>query len=471
MRKHLALALSAAMLAGLISGCAPSASNPTPAPASPGATQPAGQTGDTKDLVEVEFWNSAEGNVGIALNARVDEFNATVGAEKGIHVNAVFQGTDVMEKLKTLAQAKDFVHFPDVGQIYSAGIPALVGLDVTLPVDDIYSAGTYDISVAKEDIVPNFARTYTYAGKLISMPLNSSSLLLYYNKDAAREAGLDAEAPPKTMAELADWTDKLTVRDGNTVTRYGLNIQIDRYELVNFLVGISPTGCNFIGDNEGGRADMMTRLTIGEDGSLRKFLTEWQKVIDTGGFKPVNDNEKEEFAAGVSAMNFQSTSQLQTMIALAEGKFELGVAPLPRCTEEDNFGASVGGGSLTMFDSGDPAKVAATWEFVQYMASPETQLAFSLDTGYLPVNEKTYELPDWLQHLEEEPLAKVAVDQMRISDPGMQEPFDIINWELNSLVQSNMIDFADGKIDLDTCEKNIVDGFDAKLAEYIRANT
>lgn len=476
MKKIIAVLLAVTLLALAMVGCGQSSGSPEPsntasAKPSKNTPVPSGNSGEKK-TVTIEFWNSAEGAMATSVEHLVKQFNETVGKEKGIIVESIFQGGDVVEKLKTLAQAGDYKNFPNVGQIYAAGLSALFAMDDPLLfMEDIYSSGKYDISVAKEDIVENFIRSYTYEGKWVGMPLNASTMLMYYNKDAAREAGLDPEKPPKVMAELAEWTKKLTKRaaDGS-IERYGLNIQIDRYELVNFLIGIGKNGVNYIGDNEGGRTGMMTKLTIGEDGSLMKFLNEWEKVIATGGFKPVNDDERGEFANGLSAINFQSSAQLTTMIKNTEGKFELGVAPIPRATEEDNVGAAVGGGSLCMFNVGSDEEKKASFEFVQFMASPESQLYFFKNNGYLPANKKSSALEEYKAYIASEPHAQVAVDQLLVSHPDMQEPFDLIMSEMNSITKTNLIDFANGTITKQECHDNIVNGFNAKLSEYIRAN-
>lgn len=476
MKKILAILLSVWMLASLAAGCAPKEPvTPDQGGAQTAAPAPANTAAPENNVIEpvtIQFWNSAEGAMATSVEHLVNLFNTTVGAEKGITVESVFQGGDVVEKLKTLAQAGDYKNFPNVGQIYAAGLSSVFNMgDSLMYMDDIYASGEYDITVAKEDILDIFVRSYTYEGKWAGMPLNASTLLMYYNMDAVREAGIDAANPPKTIAELAEWTAALTKKaaDGS-VERYGMNVQIDRYELVNFLMGISDGDCNFIGDNEGGRAGMMTKLTIGEDGSLNKFLTEWEKVIATGGYKPVNDDERGEFFNGLSAINFQSSAQLTTMINGAEGKFELGVAPIPHATAEDKVGASVGGGSVCMFNVGTDAQKQASFEFVQFLASPESQLYLFKNNGYLPVNKASYELDEYKAYVVEEPRAQVAVDQLTVSNAGMQEPFDLIMSEFNGLVKSNMIEFANGNITKEECERNIVDGFNAKLTEYIRAN-
>ncbi len=458
MKKLFCLMLIAAMLLGLLAGCGSNTSNDAGG-------------GSEDGVITIEYWNSAEGAMATSTEYLVKLFNDTVGKEKGIVVNSVFQGGDVMEKLKTLAQANDYGNFPDVGQIYSAGIPTLVTMDPLYTMSEVYDSGKFEITVKQEDIIENFLRTYQYEGELIGMPLNASSMLMYYNKDAAREAGLDPDAPPATIAELAEWTDKLTVRnDDGSIARYGLNIQMDRYELVNFLSGVSDTGCNYIGDNGGGRDGMMTKLTIGEDGSLMTFLNEWEKVIATGGYKAVNDDERGEFANGLSAINFQSSSQLATMFENTEGKFELGVAPLPACSDQYNAGAAVGGGSLCMFDLGSEERLQAAWEFVQFMVSADSQMYLFENNGYLPVCAAAYETDAYAAFIEERPEAAVAVEQLYNSDVGMQEPLDLINWELNTLSKENFISWTNGEISKQECHDNIVDNFNAKLTEYIRAN-
>ena len=223
MKKLFCLMLSAAMLLGLLAGCG-------------GNTSSNSGSGDGAEdgVITIEYWNSAEGAMATSTEYLVNLFNDTVGKEKGIVVHSVFQGGDVMEKLKTLAQANDYDNFPDVGQIYSAGIPVLVTMEPLYTMSEVYDSGKFDITVKQEDIIENFLRSYQYEGELIGMPLNASSMLMYYNKDAAREAGLDPDAPPTTIAELAEWTEKLTVKNADgSIARYGLNVQMDRYELVN----------------------------------------------------------------------------------------------------------------------------------------------------------------------------------------------------------------------------------------------
>lgn len=414
----------------------------------------------------VEFWHTMSGVNSTAIEKIVSSFNETVGKEKGIQVKAVFQGNDNSEKLKTLAQANDFKNFPDCAQIVGAGIPAAFNYSQLVPVQDMLDASNTTLDI--NDIEPTMLRSYNYAGEQIGMPVSCSALLLYYNEDMLKEAGLDT--PPETIAELAEYCEKLKVVDKNgEVERYGLNVAIRRYQLANYIG--SQGEYNFFGDNEGGRLAPMTKVTFGEDGSLRKFLTEWEKVIKSGGYKPTEDDINEEFALGIHAMVNMSSARIGKIKALVGDNFKWNVAPNPKVDANDKGGVAVGGSCVVMFDPDqDPEQVAATWEFVQYMVSPEVQFQFHKDTGYIPVNKKVYQQPGIDQWFEENPAYKVAVDAIHASNPNVQEPFDIINWEIDSVIKNHMVAFAEGKETLDQCHDAIVKECNDKLAAYHKAN-
>ncbi|GMQ57954.1 ABC transporter substrate-binding protein [Vallitalea sediminicola] len=420
----------------------------------------------TKGTIEIEFWHSASGVKGEATDQVAADFNATVGKEKGIFVKSVYQGNDVVAKLKTVSQANDVKNFPDVGQIYGSGIPAVMKMDPLVTIDEMFAKG--DASISKDDLHPSFVRAFEYKSEMIGMPFNNSTILLYYNKDHFEEVGLDPEQPPTTIAELANATSKLMKSNGNKVERYGLNVAIRRYQLSNFIGGQGDF--NFYGDNEGGRTGQMTKVTFGEDGSLEKYLTEWEKLVKTGGYKPIEDNINEEFATGISSMAIMSTSRISTIHGLMGEDANFGVAYLPKVDAADKGGVSVGGGSLCLFDKGDSDKLNAAWEFIQYAASPEAQAKYSIATGYVAANLKAYELPEMKSHLESHPEYQVAINQLNESNPNVQEPFDLIPWELDAIIKDTMAEFGAGNMTVDETRDYIVEECNKKLAAYNRAN-
>ncbi|NMD37197.1 MAG: ABC transporter substrate-binding protein [Christensenellaceae bacterium] len=415
----------------------------------------------------VEFWHTLTGVNGAAVEAIAQEYNETVGKEKGIFVNAVYQGNDNSEKLKTLAQANDFKNYPDVAQIAGAGIPSAITYDILVPIEDLINKEGNFIST--EDIEPNMLRSYTYQNKLIGMPMSCSAILLYYNCDMFEEVGLDPNAPPTTIAEMADAIEKVMVKDGDNVTRYGLNVAVRRYQLSNWIGGQGEF--NFFGDNEGGRVAPMTKVTFGEDGTLRAFLTEWEKVINTGGYKPAEDDINEEFALQLFGMAIMSTARIGKIKSLVGDNFKWNVTRLPKVNADDKGGIAVGGSCVVVFDpDNDDAQVEATWDFVQFMSSAEQQFKFHQATGYIPVNKNVYSLEGADEWFELNPMYKTAIDAIHDSHPNVQEPFDIINWEIDSIIRTHMLAFANGEETLDQCHDGIVNECNAKLDAYHLAN-
>lgn len=413
------------------------------------------------ETVEISFWHHMEGVNAEAVDDIVKMFNDTLGKERGINVTASFQGTNTGKKLNTLAQADDFGNFPDAVQVASAAIPNVYSYDNNVTVEEMYASGK-DIILDRDSIIPNNARTFTYINEQVGMPFSNSTILLYYNKDAFKEAGLDPENPPKTIADLAEATKVLKTDD-----RVGLTVLVQRYQLVNWIG--SQGEFNFIGDNEGGRAGMMTKFTFGEDGTLMKFLDEWQKVVDSGGLKPIEDNINEEFAMGSTAMAIMSTGRIGK-VSLLEPDFEWGTAALPLVDAADKGGMSIGGSGVVMFDHGDEYRKSAAWIFTQYLGSVEAQLHFCKKSGYIPMNYDVYETEEWQAYEKENDKVVAPVKQLMNSNPNVQEPFDLVTYQVYLLVGEEMIKFGQGEQTKQETHDNIVNKANDALSEYVKVN-
>lgn len=310
-------------------------------------------------------------------------------------------------------------------------------------------------------------RSCTADGKLMAVPFANSNMLLYYNEDALKEAGFDA--PPATWDELAQYTEALTKKGADgSVERYGFEAQIKRYHLVNYIVQQSED--SFVGDNEGGRAGEMTKLTIGEDGTLKTVLEKVDALLKTGGYKYVEDSLNEEFANGLTAMCMMSSSRLATIDGLVGDSFQWKAAPIPKITEADGSGAALGGSCLTLFDLGDEKKVEAAWDVLQYCSSPEAQYILSTGSGYIPVNNQVEEMDEMKAYYEEHPEFKVPLDQMKSSSPLAQEPLDLVYNEINGVMTDLMLQFCEGSLTIDETVDAIVGECNALLDEYHAAN-
>lgn len=425
------------------------------------AAEEAAAEGDTV----VTFWHSLNGSAGEALQKVISEYNEGRGKEKGIYVNLVFQGYEGTDKAILAYQTDDRKNAPDINQGLTSTIPSMMDLSWTVDLSDrIAQEGN---EVTEDDFYEPMLRSCTADGKLMAIPFANSNLLLYYNEDALAEAGF-TEAP-KTWDELAEYTEALTKKaaDGS-VERYGFETQIKRYHLVNYIVQQSEDA--FVGDHEGGRAGEMTKLTVKEDGTLKNVLEKVDALLETGGYKYVEDSLNEEFANGMTAMCMMSSSRLATIGGLVGDSFSWKVAPIPKISEADTSGAAIGGSCLTLFDLGDPARVDAAWDVLQYCSSPEAQYILSTGSGYIPVNRHVEEMPEMQTYYAEHPEFAVPLAQMKASSPLAQEPLDLVYNDINGVMTDTMLQFCEGSLSVDEAVDQITDECNALLDEYHAAN-
>lgn len=461
MKKFLAAGLSAAMALSLAAcgngGTAESAQT----------TQAAGETAPEtpEGATEVVFWHSYGGALGETVQGIVDEYNEGKGKDKNIFVNAVYQGYEGTDKLILAYQTKDVENACDLNIGLTSTIPSMLDLEWTVKASDMMAK--HPDGIQADDFYPALLRATSYQDEVVALPLSNSTLLMYYNVDALKEAGYTE--PPKTLDELAEYTEKLTQKDDSgNVTRYGFECQVKRYQLVNYIASQSEDA--FFGDQEGGRAGAMTRLTCGEDGTLKNFLDKWDKLVQLDGYQPVEGNVAEEFATGVSAIALMSSSKCGNVEGLVNGSFQWMTAPIPKVNAGDTSGSAMGGSCIVLMNRGDEARVDAAWDFMQYISSPEIQSRISMASGYVPTTVETEELPEMQKFYEEHPQYRTAVEVVKTTSPMAQEPMDLCYNEINGVITDIMTQFTGKELTVDETVEKIVTDCNALLDEWHEAN-
>lgn len=464
MKRAFAVLMALALCSGLVAcGSTPKNSSDPSSPRADSASE--SKPNSTEDPIEIVFWHSFGGATGEALQSIIDNYNKTRGSEKGIKVSLVYQGYEGTDKVLLAYQTKDTSNAPDINVGLTSTIPSMMELDWNVDLSEYLNDPASEVSAGT--FPEAMQRMCSYEGKMVAVPFANSIPLLYYNADALKEAGFDG--PPETLDELAEYTKALTLKDdAGNVTRYGLNVQIRRYQMVQFVVSQSPD--SFFGDNEGGRTAPMTKIVAGEDGTMKNFLEKWQKMIETGGYKYVEDNMNEEFAQGLSAMLIMSSSRLGTIKDLVGDSFDFQTAYLPKVNAGENGGAAIGGSCLNLFKLGDKARVDAAWDVIQYCLLPENQMTFSQASGYIPVNTAAYELPEMVKYYEEHLQYKMALDEMLAASPNAQEPLDLVYNDVQKVITDTMLEFCEGKRTVDATVEKITADCNVLLDEYHAAN-
>ncbi|WP_425495281.1 ABC transporter substrate-binding protein [Paenibacillus tengchongensis] len=350
--------------------------------------------------VKLTWWHSMSGAGEKAINQIVSDFNASQSA---IRVEAVYQGK-YDESLNKLKASIGSDSGPDLIQVYEIGSKFMIDSGLITPVQQFIDADGYDVS----DLEPNILRYYTIDDKLNAMPFNTSNPILYYNKDAFKAAGLDPEKPPRTFEEFAEAAAKLG-KDGKA----GASIAIYGWFMEQLFANQNAEYVN----NGNGREAAATESLLASEAGV-KTLEWWKKMVDEGVAANLGrdtDDTDSAFAAGQIAMTLNSTASLRNMVEAAGDKFEVGTGFLPKPGDAKDGGVIVGGASLYIMNNKPEEQQQAAWEFIKYVASPEVQANWSVNTGYFPINKAAYDEQVLKDNMAKYPQFQTAVDQLHAS--------------------------------------------------------
>lgn len=375
-----------------------------------------------EETVEIQFWHSMSGVNGTLVDTICQQFNEGPGAEMGIKVVPTYQGiyADVTTKIHAMFAANDTASLPEILQSPASELGYMIGVEQVVDLDTLATEYT-DINI--DDLLSNAVEAFSYQGRHVGVPFANSSVLFYYNKDQFKEVGLDAEKGPATIAELGEACAKLLqTNDAGEPTRQGFACEMELWFL-NSWIGMQNTSYGdyaFLLNNGNGFQGTADKVLFDEDGTMVKLMTEWKNAFETGNFKYLVGNNTEEFAAGTISSFIGSSASLRSVLEAVGDKFEVGVAYMPKVSAEDRGSVAVGGSALYVLDNGS-GKIAQAAKFVEYLASPEVQYQWHLGTGYYPINNKVYDLPEMATYMDEHPLFAIARQQVMDSNPIVHE--------------------------------------------------
>ncbi|MEA4899100.1 ABC transporter substrate-binding protein [Bacillota bacterium Meth-B3] len=355
---------------------------------------------------EVIFWHCFGGLIGEAVQRVVDGFNAS---QNDIWVTAIFQGAydDALTKLKAAMPAGTG---PDMFQMFELGTTFLVNSGWTVPFQEMLEKDA-EPYISIDNIEPALRNYYTYDGKMVCIPFNPSTPIMYFNKDVFKEAGLDPENPPTTFKEIMAIADKLTVKEGNRTTRYAMGLPIYGWFFENMLAG---AGSNYV-NNDNGRTGHATAIEFDQNGVGQMILENWKQMVDEGilyNYGADNGASRDGFLAGQTAITLESTAQLRVLEKGSEGKFELGTAYLPSMLDKTQNGVIIGGANLWLCKQDDEQRVNDAWTFIKYATSAPVAAQFSMDTGYFCANMTAYDQPEFQEYLKANPSFLTAINQL-----------------------------------------------------------
>tara|TARA_R110002124_G_scaffold49437_3_gene144929 strand:- start:3666 stop:4943 length:1278 start_codon:yes stop_codon:yes gene_type:complete len=353
---------------------------------------------------ELEFYFPV--GVNAPAVATIQELTDAWAAKNPQHnVKAVYAGNyeETTTKALTAATAGNPPH---VAVLLATDIFTLVEEDVVIPITDV--ASSEEDQVWLDGFYKGFMKDATLDGKIYGVPFQRSTPVLYYNKDAFAEAGLDPETPPKTWDEMIEMGKKLVKKDANgNVTQWGTRIPTLGLGGAWLYGGLVISNGSQLSADNGVDVAIDTPEAIG----ALEFLTRLSEegVMAPGGIS-WGDTPK-AFVEQNAATIWTSTGNLAFVNDNAE--FDWGVGFLPG---GKGPGAPVGGGNFYIFKETTDEERAAALDFIKFMTTPENAAKWSIATGYIAPRADTWETPVMKEYAAKLPQALVARDQIQYAN-------------------------------------------------------
>ena len=360
-------------------------------------------TGAAFAETEITWWHAMGGDLGETVNQIAADFNASQDEYK---ITPVFKGT-YEETLTAGIAAFRAGEQPNIMQVFDAGAATVIGAKgATVPVQDLLTENGVDFDI--NDYISGVRYFYADAdGKMIGMPFNSSSPIMYYNVDALAAAGVTA---PKTWEEFQTVTAPALKEAGYTALSQS---HLPWIFTENFM---SRHNLPFA-TNDNGYTGTDTKILVNNDAIKAHFtaVTEWQ---DQGYFEWFGtgwgDNQT-PFEEGKVAIWLGSSGSFGGLANKDLGfEFSADYLPYWEAVTEAPTQTFIGGAALFAMAGKSDAENKATAAFFEYMTKPETQYFWHQETGYVPITEAAYDLAKADGHYDRNPAAEVGIKQLSL---------------------------------------------------------
>ena len=386
--------------------------------------------------IELTFWHSLGFHLKQIVENMADEYNET---HRGVKVTPVFQGLFEDMQVKMLASAVTH-QLPDIAQVQLEYLEPYIVNGIIDPINK------YIPEDAKEDILPAFWDLVSRDGEIYSVPFCISTVVFFYNEDAFKMVGLDANKPPDTWKEMIQMGKKLT-RDTNG------DGKIDSYAAMFWMdgiYGIAP----FLWDNGGkiftddGKKVNLTSDAMVKTVQMLKDLVYKYKIMPRNW---TGWESGQAFLRGKLAMGGFTSA------AISYGEknlpWKLRISLLPRVN--GNRYTILGGSTLANF-AGSRKKRKAANDFIFWLVNKENTIRIHEGVGFIPVRKSALNSLELKMFDKKNPNFRIPIDSIKFSKPlPNNAEFYKINKSFAEMLQRIILNNADVFQELQKTEKEI----------------
>ena len=368
------------------------------------AAMAASAAGSAHAATDIQWWHSMSGVTNDWVNSLAKQFNES---QSDYRIVPTYKGA-YDESMTAAMAAFRAGNAPDILQVFEVGTATMMSAKgATVPVAKLMQ----DAGVAfdPKSYIPAVASYYTAPnGQMLSFPFNSSTTVMFYNKDAFKKAGLNPDQPPKTWPELFAATKKLK-ESGNTcpmTLAWQGWVQLESFAAwhnVEFATHQNGLGV----DGYKARLKINTPLFEKHIGNLAQAAKNGELLYRGRG-----STAFPSFISGECAIVQTSSSSYGE--AAQNAKFNFGIAPLPYYPDVKGAPQNtvIGGASLWAIAGKNPDHYKGVAKFFEFLSKPSVQAASHQLTGYLPITKAAFEVTDRSGFYAKLPGADVAVNQM-----------------------------------------------------------
>jgi len=394
---------------------------------------------DPDNPVIITLWHNYGGQMEKSMNDLIDEFNATIGSEKGIIINitSVASSSLLFEKIAAAAEGHPGAsELPNITTGYPKAALVLLKNDKLCDLKEYFTDDELD------KYLPQFINEGMISGKLAVFPAAKSTEVLFLNKtlfqrfSEATGIGLDQlstfEGIARTAIRYYEWTDSLTPdipNDGKA------------FYIADSWFNIAQVGMYQLGEN------FIVNESINYTGSFARIWEPFIEATAKGGFAIYDGYSSDLAKTGDIVCSTGSTAGIlfygDTITYPDNTTIEVEYEILPYPVFEGGEKAAIQRGGGMIVTKSAREKEYASAEFLKWFTAPEQNLRFISETGYLPVTREAFETRieeniDKVGNKNIKKLLKTAVDMYKEYDfytPPAFDEFDALEKKYTSRIK------------------------------------
>jgi sn-glycerol 3-phosphate transport system substrate-binding protein len=349
---------------------------------------------------DIVWWHAMQGVLGERVGEIAAKFNAS---QKDYEVKAVFKGS-YPETLTAAIAAYRAKQSPHVVQVFEAGTQTMLSSGAVYPVHQLMKDN--GIAIDWNDLIGPVKSYYSSGGNLASMAFNSSTPILYYNKDLFKKAGLP-DKPPATWDEVETMARKLVASGA----KCGYSTAWPSWVLVENMHALHDQP---FADHSNGFDGLASSLKINGAFGV-KMMELLARGAKDGWFTYNGRLSKAEANMGGGECGIFTTSSayIAGLTRASEGKFTWGTGPLPKMPGYPQGSSIIGGATLWVMKGAKPEEYKGVAQFFKYLASTDNQSWWAGITGYLPLTNAAVKAMEASGHFQKNPQQRTAINQMQ----------------------------------------------------------